>query len=181
MKFQTHQCDKTVTKGGAKPKQPKRYYLTAKKETGSKSIWYVGFRDEHGAIGSALSTYETDRDKAEQWAAELHARPGFSRSRDGPRPGGSRKLFVEKLADWYTRETEINHGRKVLVSDPCQRYCSVESHCSTAPAYYRGKARLPSPATAYTKPGRPILTASRDPGGHLDTLQRHWWRSFASY
>jgi integrase len=82
------------------PKQPKRYYLTARKGVGVRPIWYVRFRDEQGVIGSALSTYESDRDKAEQWAVErlLAGNPVKARK---PRVS----TFEDWAAPWWRFET----------------------------------------------------------------------------
>ncbi|MCX6374544.1 MAG: site-specific integrase [Armatimonadetes bacterium] len=78
------------------PKQPKRYYLYARKRAGQAPIWYVRFRDEHGAIGSPLCTEEADHARAERWAVE--------RLLNGTRTPARKpkaKTFGEWAAPWW--------------------------------------------------------------------------------
>ena len=78
----------------------KRWYLTARKALDGPPIWYVRFRDEHGAIGSALSTHETDKGKAEQWAIERLLK-GETSSLRQPKS----QTFEEWAAPWWRFET----------------------------------------------------------------------------
>jgi integrase len=82
------------------PKQPKRYYLYARKRAGQPPVWYVRFRDEAGVISSPLCTEETDQTKAERWAVE--------RLLNGTRTPARKpkaKTFEEWSAPWWNYET----------------------------------------------------------------------------
>ena len=82
------------------PKQPKRYYLYARKRHGQAPVWYVRFRDDAGVVSSPLCTEETDRDKAHEWAAK--------RLETGTRIPARKpkaKTFEEWSAPWWIYET----------------------------------------------------------------------------
>ena len=82
------------------PKQPKRYYLYARKRPGQPPVWYVRFRDEAGVISSPLCTEETDRDKAHEWAAKrLEAGTRI------PSRKPKSKTFEEWAEPWWLPDT----------------------------------------------------------------------------